>query len=205
MHSTAASARRRRVLPPSGRGERGIGRSAALGGKLRLSGRRKQPPLPLLPSIHSLRHAPAVNHSVSPASPAERPRTPCLPCARGGGFASAKPEGLLPIPRPGCTDIFAPAVNPSVTAKPRQLPLHRGATEQTPRQKIALSRRSGCTEETWAVQICTAEKLRQVKFLLPAFLFQKNHIRWSIPASPYCRESGTTKVSFACFSFPKAA
>ena len=73
----------------------------------------------------------------------------------------------------GYTSIFAPAVNPSVTAKPRQLPLHRGATEQTPRQKIVLSRRSGCTEETWAVQICTAEKLRQVKFLLPAFLWKR--------------------------------
>ena len=107
------------------------------------------------------------------SDPACEPHTSRLPCVRGGGFASTKPEGLLPIPRPGCTDIFAPAVNPSVTAKPRQLPLHRGAKEQTPRQKIALSRRSGCTEETWAVQICTAEKLRQVKFLLPPFLFER--------------------------------
>ena len=154
MHSTAASARRRRVLPPSGRGERGIGRSAALGGKLRLSGRRNsrccrfcrfcrqsircgtrlpsttQSARQALPKDRApfaspvqgevglrqqsrrgccvypkrgrtSRFTPAVNPSVSPASPAERPRTPCLPCARGGGFASAKPEGLLRIPQTG--------------------------------------------------------------------------------------------------------
>ena len=47
-------------------------------------------------------------------------------------------------PNGGRTYIFASAVNPSVTAKPRQLPLHRGAEEKTLRQFL---RPPGCTGE----------------------------------------------------------
>ena len=35
-------------------------------------------------------------------STAKKLRTSCLPCARGGGFASAKPEGLWVQPDRGC-------------------------------------------------------------------------------------------------------
>ena len=46
---------------------------------------------------------------------AERWRTSCLPCVRGGGFASAKPEGLFCAAKPGCICVFTPTVNPSVS------------------------------------------------------------------------------------------
>ena len=42
-------------------------------------------------------------------------RTSRLPCARGGGFASAKPEGLFCAAKRGRANPFAPAVNPSVS------------------------------------------------------------------------------------------
>ena len=46
---------------------------------------------------------------------AKKPRTSRLPCARGGGFASAKPEGLFCAAKRGRASTFAPAVNPSVS------------------------------------------------------------------------------------------
>ena len=44
-----------------------------------------------------------------------KPRTSHLPCVRGGGFASAKPEGLLCAAKSGGIYFFASTVNPSVS------------------------------------------------------------------------------------------
>ena len=130
------------------------------------------------------------------------PRTSCLPCARGGGFASAKPEGLFRAAKRGRASIFTPAVNPSV-ALCATAPLTQGSQGvDSPAEKFTISRACGsrCTGEPGANSAPAAA--RADSGFLSYFLFQKKHRRHN-STKLYRLQSETTKVSFATFLFQR--
>ena len=94
-------------------------------------------------------------------STAKKLRTSCLPCARGGGFASAKPEGLWVQPN-GMRKRFhvccQPLSRPAADSSP-----YTGEVGQTPGRKFAFScARESCLPGSnggaGAEQVCGVEK-----------------------------------------------
>ena len=91
---------------------------------------RKNVPLPLLPSTRLLRHAPV-------RRTAERLRTSCLPCARGGGRRTPL-GGVVGAAKRGCTSIPCAYRQPLSRALRDSTPCTGELRSGLPRQKICL-------------------------------------------------------------------
>ena len=99
-------------------------------------------------------------------------RTSRLPCARGGGFAPAKPEGLFRAAKRGRANPFAPAVNPSVSLSADSSP-YTGEPREIHRLKSYLITPVGLHRGAGAERVYTTYDPSQLKFLLPPFLLQR--------------------------------
>ena len=167
-------------MPPSGRGERGIGRSAALGGKLRLSGRRNSRCCRFCrfcrQSIRCGTRLPSTTQSARQALPKDR--APFASPVQGEvGLRQQSRRGCCVYPKRGRTSRFTPVVNPSVSLSADSSPYTGEPGADSTGRKLPFSRVNRVCRAAQGsrgrVRVRTACESRQLKFPLPAFLFQK--------------------------------